>query len=420
MNLGNNQAVSSLSGTVAATGSATLDIASGKMLTVNQSSGDTIFGGTLNNSGTLDKQGTSKLTLVPRSTRRRLNGFGRATLQNRHGGTLTLAATTAPTISSGVTATVANTATLELAGSVSQLNQGVNISSAGTLLVSSSVNQNVGTVTGTGIVKVNSGASLTAYQIRQNSLTINGSGVVTLLPSGSGSTAAPANPNNINYSSTLASLSIAGGINAWTGTLDIGNNGLFIAYGSGADPYIAIDNMIASGFNGGSWTGTGITSSLARAAVALGSHVPALNIGLVDFTPGLHGDGTFIVFEGQTVTTNAVLLRLTYMDDMVLAGDMLGADATDDALLFAANYGAGTTWGVGDLTHDGAINPNDALLFAANYSTNYPSLDRTTGNAVLFGAAAVPEPASAVLAIAALGVGVLFYRRSPCRLAEDF
>ena len=49
-----------------------------------------------------------------------------------------------------------------------------------------------------------------------------------------------------------------------------------------------------------------------------------LNIGLVDFTPGTGNftNQTFIVFEGQTVTTNAILVRLTYMDDLVLAGDM--------------------------------------------------------------------------------------------------
>ena len=88
---------------------------------------------------------------------------------------------------------------------------------------------------------------------------------VTLLPSGSGSTTNPTDPNNINFSSTLTSLSIAGAMNAWTGTLDIGNNGLVIAYGSGADPYATIDNMIESGYNGGlGWHG--ITSSLARAA----------------------------------------------------------------------------------------------------------------------------------------------------------
>ncbi len=133
-----------------------------------------------------------------------------------------------------------------------------------------------------------------------------------------------------------------------------------------------------------------------------------LNIGLLDFTPGQHGDATFIVFEGQTVTTNAILLRLTYMDDLVLAGDMAQNNATSDALLFAANFGVGTTWFGGDLTHDGRIDSNDALLFAANYGVGYPSLDGTMGNAVTLGGgtAAVPEPASMFLAF--LGTSCMF------------
>ena len=259
----------------------------------------------------------------------------------------------------------------------------------------------VGTVTGSGNVVVNNTASLMAYQFRQNSLTINGNGKVTLSPSGSGSTINPGNPNNINFSSSLTSLSIAGATNAWTGTLDIGNNGLVVAYGSGADPYATIDNQIESGYNGGVWGGTGITSSLAAAAIHAAN---PLNIGLVDFTPGLHGDATFIVFEGQTITTNAVLVRLTYMDDLVLAGDMSQNNATSDALLFAANFGAGTTWSVGDITHDGVIDSNDALLFAANFAVGLPSLDGTTGNAATIdgSTAAVPEPAT--LLLAALGM----------------
>ena len=48
------------------------------------------------------------------------------------------------------------------------------------------------------------------------------------------------------------------------------------------------------------------------------------------------------------------------------------------------------------------IDSNDALLFAANYGVGFPSLDGTTGNAVALGgsAAAVPEPASMLLAAA--------------------
>jgi len=90
-----------------------------------------------------------------------------------------------------------------------------------------------------------------------------------------------------------------------------------------------------------------------------------------------------------------------------LAGDMSQNNATSDALLFAANYGSGTTWSVGDLVHDGGpVDSSDALLFAANYTVGLPSLDGSTGNAVALGGemagqSPVPEPAS--LGMLALG-----------------
>ncbi len=332
------------------------------------------------------------------------------------GGTLRLAAASG-TPAIGGAAAVSGSGTLELAGSVSQLSQSVNIANSSSatagLLVSSSTAQKVGTILGTGNVVVNSGASLTAYQIRQNSLTIAGTGKVTLSPSGSGSTSTPAAPNNTNFSSNVNSLTLGGTTDAWTGTLDIGNNALVIRYGAGTDPYTTLVNMVKSAYGTGTWNGasTGITSSLAAAAA--NSSAP-LNIGLRDFKPGQNGDPTSLQFAGQTITTSAVLIRLTYMDDLILAGDMQQGNATSDALRFAANYGTGTTWSVGDLNHDGVINTGDALIFAANYVTGLPSLDGSTGNAAALGggAAAVPEPANFVLAaIGTLGLGLVARRR---------
>ncbi len=414
-------------------GSRNIVVTSGMNGTLDTRSNNISVGGTISlaaatapNSSLLKKQGNGTLTILAAPS------LGNNSALQVNAGTLRLNVASAPAIGGGVTAAVTAGATLELAGSVSALGMASGGSSGVVSVTNNSTaaatgglhvtgtNQQAGAIAGVGNSVVESGASLTAYQIKQNALTINGTGTVTLVPSGSGTTTNPAAPNNINFSSNVASLAIGGTANAWTGTLDIGNNGLVIQYGGGTDPYATIANMIHSGYANGQWSGTGITSSLARAAVLLGSPTPALNIGLIDFVPNGPGFGSSIVFEGQTIATSAVLVRLTYMDDLVLSGDMAQANATSDALFFAANYGSGTTWHVGDITHDGLIDTNDALLFAANYVVGLPSLDGTTGNAAELagGNAAVPEPSGLILAlIAACALRFASRRALPLRAA---
>ena len=179
--------------------------------------------------------------------------------------------------------------------------------------------------------------------------------------------------------------------------------------------------MVESGYNGGVWGGTGITSSLAQAGVTQHISTP-LNIGLLDFTPGTgnYSNTTFIVVRGAN-RHHQRHPRAADLHGRPRVGRRHGSnDATSDALLFAANYGTGTTWGVGDLIHNGGpINSSDALLFAANYVVGLPSLDGTSGGDVALGSgeAAVPEPASlGLLAFGALGL--LAIRRGRKRKAR--
>ena len=192
LSLANNQAVSSLSGTVAATGSASLNIAAGASLTVSQST-STTFAGTLSNSATLTKAGAGTLELTGTPT---LADQSTVTVT---GGTLRLNLGAGPaTVGVGVTATVATGATLELAGSFSALastaNQ-VNIKNdsqavAGGILVSG-IHQQVGSIDGTGNVVIAAGRDLTASAIRQNALIIAGTpgspGIVVIAASNGGS-----------------------------------------------------------------------------------------------------------------------------------------------------------------------------------------------------------------------------------------
>lgn len=150
-----------------------LNDASGKQINVS-GSGTTAITGSINlgNATALSVGGTGKLR------------FGLAT--------------GAATIGTGVTATVNNSATLELAGTVSALSNGsgapapagrVNITnnSSAPGLVVSGTHQQVGNIDGSGTTQVNAGSDLTANHIIQSALIIGGNatnhGVVTIAAS---------------------------------------------------------------------------------------------------------------------------------------------------------------------------------------------------------------------------------------------
>ncbi len=185
VNLGNNQTVSSLSGTFTGTGVVSLTIGAGMTLTDSQSSANTAFQGVLINSGTFAKSGTSSLEINSAPT---LNA--NSVLQVNGGKLQFNFVAGAATIGTGVTATVNNGATLELAGTVSALSTGasrvnvVNNSSAAAGVLISGTNQVVGAIDGTGTTQVNAGSDLTANHIIQGALMVGGSsgspGLVTI------------------------------------------------------------------------------------------------------------------------------------------------------------------------------------------------------------------------------------------------
>jgi autotransporter-associated beta strand protein len=126
----------------------------------------------LDNVGNLTKTGAGTLTI---SQANNLTGNIQV-----DGGSFRINNAVAPTLASGIAATVDGTGTLELAGSVSALAggaNGVNISnnsSAAAGLLVSGANQVVGGIDGTGTVMVNAGGGLTANHIVQNALVIAG------------------------------------------------------------------------------------------------------------------------------------------------------------------------------------------------------------------------------------------------------
>ncbi len=174
LNLANNQTVSSLSGIVAPTGTATVAIAPGGSLIVNQSTSTTFAAG-LVNSGTLTKSGSGTLELNGAAT------FGDQSDLSLSAGKLRFNLIGPATVGVGVTAMVSAGATLELAGSNSALASGTNRAAitnnsqaaAGGIFVSGT-DQQVGVINGVGTTVVAAGSDLTASAILQSALIIGG------------------------------------------------------------------------------------------------------------------------------------------------------------------------------------------------------------------------------------------------------
>jgi fibronectin-binding autotransporter adhesin len=197
VNLGNDQTVSGLSGTVGGGGATVrVSVAAGTTLNVNQSA-STVFQGVVDlasnssthGGGTLAKSAAGTLEIQSAPALRDNSNL------NVSGGTLrfNVAAGGPAVIGSGVLATVTNAALLELAGGVSALSDGTGSHSVGVLNNSTSTtglhvtgtNQQVGPVNGTGSTMVEASANLTANHIVQNVLSIGGTdashvGLVTI------------------------------------------------------------------------------------------------------------------------------------------------------------------------------------------------------------------------------------------------
>jgi hypothetical protein len=139
------------------------------------------------------------------------------------------------------------------------------------------------------------------------------------------------------------------------GQLDLGDNGMYLNYGSVAtDPMSTIFLWLKSGYNGGAWNGLGIITS---AGAANPNHNTA--IGYADWADG----------RGVDTTANSIELKYALSGDTNLNGNVNSADL--QTLL--ANFNtSGAVWDTGDFNYDTSCNSADLQMLLYDFNTSGP------------------------------------------------
>jgi hypothetical protein len=178
--------------------------------------------------------------------------------------------------------------------------------------------------------------------------------------------------------SNVATLTIAGATDAWTGKLDLGNNHMVIDYpAAGPSPLATGQKKHKSGFGTGAWNGNGITSSAAAAAAATSTKTA---IGYMEASQLFASFPA--TFHGQTIDNTALVMQYTLAGDADLSGTV---DLTDFTFLAANFNGTGKVWRDGDTNYDGAVDLTDFSFLASNFNKTFAAPASGIGSAV-------PEP----------------------------
>ena len=268
-------------------------------------------------------------------------------------------------------------------------NTSFDVSTVGTLNITSQMTAASGVV-----LTKNGQGTLAVRNVRADGLAIN-AGTVQVLNNG-----------GAEGVSVLRSLTIDP-----AAVLDLADNALVLDYTDPLSPLPDVRAQIISGSAGGSWVGTGITSSAAASN-------PALAIGYAESSVILGPDGG--AFAGQTVDGTAVLVRTTLKGDVNLDGTV----NFDDLARLAQNYNntdGARLWSDGDFTYDGNVNFDDLAAMAQNYNTALPA-SPLPGAPAAFQAdlaqafAQVPEPSTALVTLLVCGLANQCRRRKSSAL----
>jgi hypothetical protein len=205
-------------------------------------------------------------------------------------------------------------------------------------------------------------------------LTIDGGGLMVVEPSTNGSLeGVGVAPLTATYPKvlTLNSVSLSG-----SSQLDLTNNDADIHNNS----LSSIVSYLQSGFNHGSWSGSGIISSTAAGNPTLRALGVELNA-MQNLATGTYSSTPVLTqWQGITVALNDVLVQYTIVGDADLSGSVTILDYAqidngyDVDQSYYAQHPGGTSppltgWSNGDFNYDGVINGDDFSLIDNSFNT---------------------------------------------------
>ncbi len=230
---------------------------------------------------------------------------------------------------------------------------------------------------------------------------------VTLSNGGKFAVVDPGVGNHANRTAVVVDqLNISGatGVNGYDGQLDLNGNDLIVHNGN----VFNLTSQVQSGYNGGTFTGTGITSS---AAASAGN----VTLGVISNDDGT-GNAIYGSFDNQPAVASDVFVKYVYFGDANVDGLVDGSDYTRIDAGFnqpVSNIPPG--WKNGDFNYDNLVDGSDYTLIDNSFNTQGSNLSAPTAviasDAVQFGqSAAVPEPGALSLIVVA-GLRLLRRRR---------
>jgi hypothetical protein len=210
----------------------------------------------------------------------------------------------------------------------------------------------------------------------------------------------------------LSSLSVAETGGAPTARLNIGSGALIVDYDDGAaSPLEDVKRWIAAGYNGMTWTGSGLTSS--AAALAPITHGLGYAQNNMLFAP-------YNSFAGQPVDSSCVLVKYTYAGDLNLDGRVDDNDVSILGLYYDGGAVNTHCWSQGDLFgYDGRIDDNDVSILGLTYGLGVGNPLGGGATAVTLAAPTEPVAVGVALPVAAPAPPTMLAATQPESLVEE-